>query len=143
MIALGFKATKANFFDRRKVHRAVDGATRRVLARFGAFVRRRAKSSIRKRKATSLPGSPPSSHTGKYRDLIFFAYDVPRRSVVIGPTQSRPDSSVPRLLEHGGVALRRTRTGTVELHYRARPHMGPAFEAEIPSLPPLWRNAVR
>ena len=38
------------FFDSKKVRRSVDRATRRVLSRFGSFVRRTARSSIRKRK---------------------------------------------------------------------------------------------
>jgi len=49
------------FFDSKKVVSATDRATRRVLSRFGAFVRRTAKQSIRKRKKVSQPGSPPSS----------------------------------------------------------------------------------
>jgi len=52
------------FFDRQAVISKVDAATRRVLSRFGAFVRQRAKSSIRKRRNPAPPGSPPSSHTG-------------------------------------------------------------------------------
>ncbi|HOM77081.1 MAG TPA: hypothetical protein PLE88_11240, partial [Anaerohalosphaeraceae bacterium] len=52
------------FFDSPKVIRAVDKSTRKVLSRFGAFVRRTAKQSIRKRKKSSTPGTPPSSHTG-------------------------------------------------------------------------------
>lgn len=58
------EAAKGNFFDRKAVLAAVDKATLRVLSKFGAFVRRRAKSSIRKRKKASPPGQPPSSHSG-------------------------------------------------------------------------------
>src|SRR5690606_6172596 len=56
----GMKITEL-FFDRKAVTSRVDKATRKVLSRFGAFVRRTARSSIRKRKKTSQPGSPPSS----------------------------------------------------------------------------------
>ena len=52
------------FFDRTAVTGAVDRATRSVLSRFGAYVRRTAKGSIRKAKGPSKPGSPPHSHKG-------------------------------------------------------------------------------
>jgi len=66
---------KQLFFDSPKVVRAVDRTTRRVLSKFGAFVRRTARSSIRKRKRISEPGSPPSSHSGLLKKFIFFGYD--------------------------------------------------------------------
>jgi len=77
--------TKQMFFDRDKVRKRTDAGTRRVLSRFGAYVRTTAKHSIRKRKRISEPGEPPSSHTGLLRRFIFFGYDRDRRSVVIGP----------------------------------------------------------
>jgi hypothetical protein len=52
VIAETFQAAKQGFFDRAKVKNAVDAGTRRVLSRFGAFVRTRARTSIRKRKGT-------------------------------------------------------------------------------------------
>jgi len=52
--------TKQMFFDTKAVMRATDKATRRVLSKFGAFVRRSARSSIRKRKRTSAPASRPA-----------------------------------------------------------------------------------
>ena len=42
---IGFEI-KRMFFDRQAVISKVDAATRRVLSKFGAFVRRSAKSSI-------------------------------------------------------------------------------------------------
>jgi hypothetical protein len=138
-----FQAAKGGFFDREKVKNAVDAGTRRVLSKFGAFVRQRAKTSIRKRKGTSPPGSPPYSHVGLLRKFILFAYDPQRKSVVIGPTLIRAGSEAPRLLEYGGEAVRRTKTKTRRLRYRPRPFMRPAFEAEKPQLPALWKNSVR
>ncbi|MFQ3593688.1 MAG: hypothetical protein SNJ82_10975 [Gemmataceae bacterium] len=41
------------------------------------------------------------------RKFILFAYDPTRQSVVIGPTLIRAESQAPRLLEHGGEAVRR------------------------------------
>ena len=138
------KAAKANFFDREAVMKAVDVGRRRVLSRFGAFVRTRAKSSIRKRKAASAPGNPPSSHVGLLKQFIYFAYDPSAKSVVIGPTLINKPTGAPETLEYGGEAVivdRKTgkaHTFTVE----ARPYMGPAFAAELPGLPAMWANSV-
>jgi len=141
MIGTNFKDM---FFDSKKVLSAVDRATRKVLSKFGAFVRTTARHSIRKRKAASKPGEPPSSHVGTLRRLIFFGYDVERRSVVIGPTPFRSEAEAPPLLEYGGHAPRRDRKGKrVTATYRPRPFMGPAFEREQPKLPALWANSVK
>jgi hypothetical protein len=134
---------KALFFDRPAVQSAVDRSTRKVLSRFGAYVRTSAKSSIRKRKAVSEPGSPPSSHVGTLRRLIFFGYDPDNRSVVVGPM---PFGAVeaPALLEYGGTASREDRRGRRRrAHYRPRPFMGPAFAKEQPKLPAMWADSVK
>lgn len=143
MIGLSFQAAKRGFFDRAAVQQKVDKATRKVLSRFGAFVRQRAKTSIKKRKGTSPPAGPPYSHVGLLRKFILFAYDPDRKSVVIGPTLTKDGSEAPRLLEHGGDTTLETREGPKRAHYRPRPFMGPAFEAEKPQLPALWKNSVR
>ena len=136
--------TKNMFFDRKAVAGAVDRATRRVLSKFGAFVRTTAKHSIRKRKAVSQPGSPPSSHVGLLRKLIYFGYDPARKSVVIGPMPLHGTAEAPPLLEYGGRAKRKNRKGkNVMASYRARPFMGPAFEAEKPKLPAMWAGSVK
>jgi hypothetical protein len=136
--------TKAMFFDTRAVTSRVDLATRKVLSKFGAFVRTGARHSIRKRKAVSEPGQPPSSHVGLLRKLIYFGYDPSRRSVVIGPTPLHGTAEAPPLLEYGGRARRRGRKGrNVMASYRARPFMGPAFEKEKPKLPAMWAGSVR
>jgi hypothetical protein len=95
VIGMRFQAAKGGFFDRDKVKRAVDAGTRKVLSKFGAFVRQRAKTSIRKRKGTSPPGSPPYSHVGLLRRFILFAYNPQRKSVVIGPTLTKEGSPAP------------------------------------------------
>ena len=136
--------TKSMFFDTAKVKKAVSSGTRKVLSKFGAFVRTAARHSIRKRKAVSEPGSPPSSHVGLLRKLIYFGYDPSRKSVVIGPTPLHGTAEAPPLLEYGGRARRRGRKGrNVMASYRARPFMGPAFEKEKPKLPAMWRDSVR
>jgi len=140
--------TKQMFFDSKAVTGAVDRATRRVFSRFGAFVRRGARSSIRKRKRISAPGEPPSSHTGLLRRFIFFGYDRQRRSVVIGPQRlNQKIGDAPQALEHGGTSTiveglrghRRKR----RVRMKARPYMGPAFEKEQPKLPAMWAGSVR
>jgi len=137
--------TKQMFFDRKAVTSRVDKAARKVLSKFGAFVRTGARHSIRKRKAISEPGSPPSSHVGLLKKLIYFGYDPGRKSVVIGPTPlNHSGGEAPPLLEYGGRARRRGRKGKlVSATYRPRPFMGPAFEREKPKLPEMWANSIK
>jgi hypothetical protein len=138
-----FTAAKQGFFDRAAVRSAVDAATRRVFSKFGAFVRQRARTSIRRRKGSSRPGSPPHSHVGLLKRFIFFAFDPARKSVVVGPTLIRSESEAPRLLEHGGEFVDEDDGEPRLRRYAARPFMGPAFEMELASLPDLWRDSVR
>lgn len=108
----GLEGLKQSFFDRMAVINRVEAAKLRVLSKFGAFVRRRAQTSLRKRKAVSKPGEPPSSHTGILRRFIFFSYDHATGGVVIGPMKTnqvffdkhrRPvTGTVPQVLEYGG-----------------------------------------
>ena len=142
---MSLKSAKSQFFDRPAVKSAVDKATRKVLSRFGAFVRTTARSSIRRRKRVSKPGESPTSWTGLLRKFVFFSYDAGSRSVVIGPVRlNRTEGEAPRLLEHGGPAIRPDRSGkSRRVEYRAAPYMGPAFEKERQKLPALWKNSVR
>jgi hypothetical protein len=192
---------KQMFFDRRAVIDAIGQANVKALSRAGAFIQRRSKSLIRKRKRVSRPGEPPSSHVGTLRNLIYFSLDPSTRSVVIGPTPLGMVGIVPPTLEYGGttapitnprrkhrhvggageiriggtgsVATRQNKDGKwvtyAKLHTQAqadranqlneelygpemvggdrriepRPYMGPAFRAEMPSLPTLWTNSIR
>lgn len=144
------------FLDRPAIMKRIDKAERSYLARAGGMIRTTAKRSIRPRKAVSAPGGPPSSHTGKLRDLIFFFYDKPKRSVVIGPEPFK-SSNAPELLEHGGNAtvpkmVKRIVNGKprwmkgkgkVQADYKARPFMGPAGATIGPQLPEMWRNQFK
>lgn len=144
MFGIKLSEAQRGFFDVPKVVSAMDKTTRRVFSKFGAFVRRRAQSSIRKRKKTSVPGEPPSGHTGLLRKFIFFSYDAGRKSVVIGPTLlGSGGGEAPRLLEHGGSATRKRGKQMKQVNYRPRPFMQPAYEAELPGLARLWSNSVR
>ncbi len=141
---IGFEI-KQCFFDRQAVTRKVAPATRKVFSKFGAFVRRTAKGSIRKRRRPAPPGSPPSSHTGLLKQFIFFGYEPERRSVVIGPARlnQRGRGEAPSLLEHGGRTTLARRGKRQRATYKARPFMGPAFEKEQPGLPAMWRDSIR
>ena len=141
---IGFDIKKC-FFDREAVISRVEPATRKVLSKFGAFVRRTAKGSIRNRQRPAPPGSPPSSHTGLLKKFIFFGSDADARSVVIGPARldRRGRGDAPSLLEHGGQTTLKRRGKRARATYRARPYMGPAFEKEQPKLPAMWRDSVR
>ena len=140
--------TKRMFFDHKAVRSAVDRTARRVLSKFGAFVRRGAKSSIRKRKRASSPGQPPSSHAGLLKKFIFFGYERDRRSVVIGPARlNQKIGDAPHALEHGGISTvvegLRGRRRKRRVRIKARPFMGPAFEQEKPKLAAMWRDSVK
>jgi hypothetical protein len=141
---------KSLFFDRPKVRKAVDHGKRRTLSRAGAFIRQRARTSIRKRRRSSRPGEPPSSHTGLLRRFILFGYDRQRDSVVVGPVGFRR-SQAPNDLEFGGRTIvesgrarrsgRKRKKRTVRI--AARPYMRPALEKERSNLPAVWRNSVK
>ena len=161
------KQFQASFFDSAKVLRAVDRANRKNLSKAGAFVRTRARSSLRRRKKVSVAGQPPSVHS---RDTfatlknILFGYDERTRGVVVGPVAVNGNKDrVPELMEKGGHALRkgtyaieRTKRGRQKkkltfqrirnarsVHYEQRPFMGPALARELPHILPLWRDSVK
>ncbi len=134
------------FFDRAAVARAVDGTKRKVLSKAGAFIRTAARTSIRKRKKSAPPGSPPHSHEGSLRRLILFGYDRAADSVVVGPVGVKK-SVAPKTLEHGGRTMVRSRRGgrlmSRNVRIAARPFMAPALDRERPQLPQLWRNSIK
>lgn len=145
---VGFKQAKAAFFDKAVVTNAVDRAELKVLSKFGAFVRTRARTSIRKRKKPSQPGQPPSSHSGLLKRFIFFFYDRVQRSVIVGPVKLNGTvGDAPAALEYGG----RSTTRGWHKHQRVlrivmirpRPYMRPALEQEQGKLPKLWANSVK
>lgn len=150
--------TKALFFDRPAVMRAMDDATGKVFRRFGGAVRLTARRSIVKRKAASFPGRPPSSHVGLLRRMIFFVYSRLLRTVIIGPERvAGKIGDAPHALEHGGrttivsadasvgrrgrrrvIGERRRRRITI----KQRPFMGPAFEKMKPRLSAMWQDSI-
>ena len=155
MIGMDIRTAKRGFFDAEKVKRHIEAAERRVLSRFGAFVRQTAvQDKLRNRKDVSRAGRPPSVHTTPGLRLVLFAYDFHKGSVVIGPVRFHGRSdygpiTIPELMEHGGtVSARARRAGgrgrDTRMHrYAARPFMGPAYEENLPKLPAMWRDSVR
>ena len=132
----------SQFFDKPKVIAKVKDGTKSALSKAGAFVRTRAKSLIRKRKKSAKPGSPPSSHTGLLKKLIFFGYDAAKDSVVVGPKLYRNSTRpTPNVLEFGGTT-RHWKTGK-PMVYRKFPFMAPALDAERENFPDLFANSVK
>jgi len=159
MIGFRIDQAKGLFFDRQVVLDATTKTERQALSKFGAFVRTRAQTSLRRRKKASRPGRPPSSHVGLLKSKLFFAFDPSAHSVVIGParlngttSQRRLDpksKTVPELLEHGGPARLSLfdpgggRRATRSIFVQPRPFMQPAFDAELPNAADLWRDSLK
>ena len=143
---IGFKIDQAKtmFFDRKKVERSADRATLRVLSRFGAYVRKTARESIRKRRRVSSDGEPPSSHVGLLKQFIFFVYDRTKRSVIIGPARlGGKVGNAPEALEYGGQSQAIRRGKRQSMFITSRPYMNPAFDAEKPKLAGMWRDSIK
>ncbi len=118
------------------------------------------RNSIRKRKGSAKPGSPPHGHTGSLKNLILF--DVTDDVAVIGPAK-RSDStnvSIPSTLEHGGrIKLRKRkkprlgRNGKVIVEKQSkpqkmvriepRPFSAPALEKFKQKYADLWRGCIK
>jgi hypothetical protein len=148
------------WFDTEKVAKAVARAERRILTKFGAFVRRGAKTLTRKKapkakKAkkgeppplapprVSRPGEPPLSHLGLINKLILFAYEPREHVVRIGPKRLNKQAG-PRFLEGGGeTVLTNSRGRKRPANFRPRPFMQPAFDAELPKIDQMWANTVK
>ena len=141
MIGIKFKGLK---IDTGKIERSARQAEARTLKRFGFLTRRVARKSVKKRKAVSAEGQPPSSHTGALRRFILYAYDRVRRSVAIGPKRlgSKPGQA-PKALEHGGRSMMASKGRQRAIKIKPRPTMGPAFKETRPQLKPLWKNSIK
>jgi hypothetical protein len=160
------------FFDRDVIKDRMTTANRKALSRVGAFIRRRARSSLRRRRKPSQPGRPPSVHTAdRVATLknILFAYEPQAESLVIGPVKLNQkallgpqlgDLTVPQVLEFGAnVRVRETKVGkrwvtgvrrirpgqpvrVRSASYPERPFMGPALQAEQDHIPDAWSGQL-
>jgi len=131
---------KLDFFDRAAIKNLADKVVRKGLSKFGAFVRRRARSSIRKSKKISEPGKPPRAHSPEPNlRTIVFAYERHKQEVVVGPvllrSKAQSTDPVPGLQEHGRktTLVRETKRRTTRrvIRIRPRPFMGPAMQKEV------------
>jgi len=130
----GYAQVRRAFFDKSPAVRLLNRKTRRILSRFGAYVRTSARTSMRPDpkggQQSSAPGKPPQSRGKKLlRDLLFFSYDEKSKSTVVGPLRLGRTASehVPRTLEKGGTIVRDGKPN----RYKARPFMKPAFEKNV------------
>ena len=104
------------FFDRAEVEKRLNKGKLRALSKIGAFVRKRARTDVlRKRKGPSAPGQPPSVHTSdataSLKNILFGLTD--HNSVIIGPVRLNGAKKqgnaaifsrylILEMLEHGG-----------------------------------------
>lgn len=150
MIGIRLNQAKSMFFDTKAVMSAAERGTQRVLSKFGAFVWRKSRQSIRKRNRVSTPGQPPSGHGEQLlKKNIFFMYERARQNVIIGPILLNGRiGDAPAALEHGGTTQilagpRRARE-IRRIEIEQRPYMGPAFQEVVTKeLPDLWKNSIR
>lgn len=163
--AFGVKISgfKNFFFDREAVLTKANAAEVRVLSKFGAYVRRSAKSSIKTKKGASRPGTPPHSHDWYmsdpkkdikkksrkryyFRDSILFAWEPKNRSVIVGPFlfngQAKKSPTVPELHEFGGTASYGPRGQETSRRFPARPYMRPALDKERPKFAGMFRDSI-
>lgn len=141
---------KKMFFDSNEVVAKTDKATRSVLSKIGAFIRRDAKSSIRsggKKHKSSLAGQPPRSQTGLLKKFIFFGFDTSSQSVVVGPAKLNgvKGKDAPHTLEYGGsteVSSFYTKSKN-RVKIAARPYMTPALNKNLSKLPAMWANSIK
>lgn len=149
---IGFEQ-KVAFFDRQAVLSVIGKAKTKNLSKAGSYVRRSARSSLRRRRASSLPGEPPSVHTKHpvaTLKNIWFVFDRQSRSVIVGPVKLRTSSltssnraTVPELMEKGGTAVVVKSKVRRRARYEPRPFMGPALKRELPKFEGLWAKSIR
>ena len=111
---LTFQMKKA-IVDQRRVKDAFDRQTKGSISRSLAFVRRRGRSTLRRRKRASRPGQAPSVHsTHPFVTLknIVFNYDRRTKSGIVGPIKLNGTKStttarraLPGILEAGGTVV--------------------------------------
>lgn len=109
-----------NFFvDRQKIENAAQRGNVKALGKAGGYLRKAARSQLRRRKKASLPGQSPSVHSkDNVATLknILFGVDARQLSLIVGPVGLNQKSvdggalvsgTVPGTLEFGGtVGLR-------------------------------------
>lgn len=146
MLRITIKLAHKSFFSTEAVTRAIGRAEAAVLSRQGAYVRRVAQRSMRKRPGRSRPGEPPHVHTGLLKKFLYFVYSRAEHTVIVGPAAFSERSNAPAALERGGTSRTRVtdRRGslTITIEIEARPYMGPALVRAKPHFPGFWRDTI-
>ena len=173
MIHMTLREAQANFFTR--LERQMDAATKKAYSRAGSIIRRRARrltnkaAKLQTRQFTTRagqtrqisflvgapPGEPPRKRTGAIRDLIVFAADTARNTVVVGPTLFSRPTGAPNVMEFGGTVPlpvrnsagwpRRDSAGNIRFapkRIAARPYMKRALDDVKSSIPEQWRGTL-
>jgi hypothetical protein len=130
-----------HFFDADAIAQATDRARDKWLMTAGAMIRRTAQRSMKRRQGPSAPGTPPNSHVGTLRRLIFFAHDKANDTVVAGPVGFPLGSTTGAAVVTLGGSF--TRRDGVTSEFPARPLMQPAYEERREDILNAWRNTVR
>lgn len=172
MLRFNVKAAKGQFFDRLKVIEALDAVALKGLSKFGAFVRRTARSSMRKaRRKRESELSPKERVLWNIRARVARAEGRPEPP---RPYQHSKPGEPPRTIvglvkRHlyfaydaearsvviGPARLSKTtnplrtleeggtvRTNKGSVRVDARPYMRPAFHKDLPQLPRLLKGAA-
>ncbi len=122
-----------------KVLQAAEAAGEKAFRRAGAYLRKVARSSIKKRSGASTPGTPPNDHRGFRRTFAFYS---DRFGVIVGPIAKRL-RWLAALHEFGGTAkVKNRKNELVTARYPARPTMGPALEKSRAGILKMWKNIV-
>ena len=120
-------------FDEDGLVARIARASRDILRRAGAYVRRVAQRKVATSPKPSQPGRPPHSRKGLLKRAILFGSDGDS-SVLVGPGFNLVGPSM-SAHEFGG-KYRRER-------YPKRPLMGPSLKESAPHVAKMWKDAVK
>lgn len=145
MINVNIKQAKLVFREQ-AVLTPLEKAKIKYVSQAGAFIRRDARSSMRRRKKPSPPGKPPRVLIGFIKKFLFFIVDRQEPiSVTVGPAGFGEGYDAPSALEFGGVVTRKTFSGgrvrSMQVKLEARPYMQPAYNKTEQKLPSLFAKA--
>ena len=121
-------------FDEDGLVARIARASRDILRRAGAYVRRVAQRKVVMSPKPSAPGQPPHSRRGLLKRAILFGLGNGDKSVLVGPGFNFVGESA-SAHEFGG-KYRKER-------YPKRPLMGPALKESAPHIAKMWDNAVK
>jgi len=120
-------------FDENGLVARIARASRDILRRAGAYVRRVAQRKVVTSTNPAAPGQPPHSRRGLLKRAILFASDGDK-SVLVGPGFNFVGESA-SAHEFGGKYMKE--------RYPKRPLMGPALKESAPHVAKMWRDAVK